>query len=145
VEISIRSTEESMSPPLPNFDLSQQLLPLLEATLVQDVPEEPVYDAFPMPAPEVIVINNDAHGWSRISFKWRVVVFVLILVAMAAIIAVVVMIAGSEKKPPSPMNDVSNKIAAFSFFFVAGSNLSSFDSQLPLSPQIQTLPARSSQ
>ena len=119
VEISIRSTEESMSPPLPNFDLSQQLLPLLEATLVQDVPEEPVYDAFPMPAPEVIVINNDAHGWSRISLKWRVVVFVLILVAMAAIIAVVVMIAGSQNEPPSPMNDVSNKIAAFSLFLLS--------------------------
>jgi hypothetical protein len=43
VEISIRSTEESMPPPRPNFDRSQQSLPLLEATLVQDVPQEPVY------------------------------------------------------------------------------------------------------
>ena len=120
VEISIRSTEESMSPPLPTFDLSQQSLPLLEATLVQDVPEEPVYDAFPMPAPEVIVINNDAHGWSRISLKWRVVVFVLILVAMAAIIAVVVMIAGSLEEPPSRMNDASNKMLHFRFFLSQG-------------------------
>jgi len=46
VGMTIHSSEESMSPPRPNFDRSHQSLPLLEATLVQDVPEEPVYDAF---------------------------------------------------------------------------------------------------
>jgi hypothetical protein len=45
VEISICSTEELMPPPWPNYDNSQQLPPLLEATLVQDVPQEPVYNA----------------------------------------------------------------------------------------------------
>ena len=68
--MTTRTTEESMSPPWLNFDRSHQLLPLLEATLVQDVPNEPVYEAFPMPAPEV----NDAHGWLRISLKLRVVI-----------------------------------------------------------------------
>ena len=92
VGMTTRTTEESMSPPWLNFDRSHQLLPLLEATLVQDVPNEPVYEAFPMPAPEV----NDAHGWLRISLKLRVVILG-VLVAMAAIIAVVMIIVGSPK------------------------------------------------
>ena len=41
--ITIHSTEDQMPPHSPNFDPSQQSLPLLEATLVQDVPNEPVY------------------------------------------------------------------------------------------------------
>ncbi len=43
VEISICFTEELLPPPWTNFDNSQQSLPLLEATLVQDAPQEPVY------------------------------------------------------------------------------------------------------
>jgi len=98
VGMTPRTTEESMSPPWPNFDRSHQLLPLLEATLVQDVPEEPVYNAFPMPAPKV----NDAHGWSRISLKLRVVILGLVLVAVAAIIAVAMIIVGSPKETSIP-------------------------------------------
>jgi hypothetical protein len=126
VGMTIRTTEESMSPPRPNFERSHQSLPLLEATLVQDVPEEPVYEAFPMPAPEV----NDAHGWSRISLKLRVVILGSVLVAMAAIIAVVMIIVGSPKEPSSPpitpstnsttapeMNTVSETLTACSLFF----------------------------
>ena len=87
-----------MSPPRPRFYRSHQSVPLIEATLVQDVPQEPVYDAFPMPAPEV----NDAHGWSRISLKLRVVILGLVLVAMAAIIAAAMKIFGSPKEPSIP-------------------------------------------
>jgi hypothetical protein len=111
VGMTTRTTEESMSPPRPSFDRSHQSVPLIEATLVQDVPQEPVYiyintnsgegtvyDAFPMPAPEV----NDAHGWSRISLKLRVIFIGSVLVAVAAIIAVVVVIADNKKEPSSP-------------------------------------------
>ena len=108
VGMTIRSTEESMSPPRPSFDRSHQSVPLIEATLVQDVPQEPVYiyintnsgeetvyDAFPMSDTQ----NNDVHGWSRISFKFRIIMLGLVLVAMAAIIGVAVMIAGNKKEP----------------------------------------------
>jgi len=105
VGMTPRTTEESMSPPQPNFDRSHQSLPLLEATLVHDVPEEPVYDAFPMPAPEV----NGAHGWSRISLKLRVIFIGSVLVAVAAIIAVVIIIVGSPNKPSSPPIMTSTK------------------------------------
>jgi hypothetical protein len=61
VEISICSIEELMPPPWPNFGWSLQLLSLLEATLVQDVPKEPVYD--------VILVSDtqddNVHGWLR--------------------------------------------------------------------------------
>ena len=79
VGMTIRTTEESMSPPRPNFDRSHQSVPLIEATLIQDVPQEPVYiyintnsgegtvyDAFPMSETQ----DNDVHRWSRISFKF---------------------------------------------------------------------------
>jgi len=92
------------------------LLPLLEATLVQDVPQEPVYiyvntnpckgpvyNASPMPAPEVIVINNETSGWSRISLKLRVVILGLVLVAVALVIVVAVVVAGNGDTPPAPI------------------------------------------
>ena len=42
------------------IDPSSQSLPMLEARLVYDLPEEPVYDAFPIDStPE-----NDSRGWS---------------------------------------------------------------------------------
>ena len=53
---------------------------------MQDVPEEPVYDA-------TLV--------QRIS-KFRVVVLGSVLVAMAAVVAVVVIVFGSLKEPPTP-------------------------------------------
>jgi hypothetical protein len=109
VGMTTRTTEESMSPPRPSFDRSHQSVPLIEATLVQDVPQEPVYDAFPMPAPEV----NDAHGWSRISLKLRVVILGLVLVAMAAIIAAAMKIFG----PGTATNTVSETSTACLFFF----------------------------
>jgi hypothetical protein len=58
--------------------------------------EGTVYDAFPMSDTQ----DNDVHGWSRISFKFRLIMLGLVLVAMAAIIGVVVVIAGNKKEPP---------------------------------------------
>jgi hypothetical protein len=111
VGMTICTTEESMSPPWPSFDPSHQSVPLIEATLVQDVPLEPVYiyintnlgegtvyDAFPMSDTQ----DNDVHGWSRISLKLRVIIIGLVLVAVAAIIAVVLTNNGRPKEPSSP-------------------------------------------
>ena len=163
VGMPIRTTEESMSPPRPNFDRSHQSVPLIEATLIQDVPQEPVYiyintnsgegtvyDTFPMPAPEV----NDAHGWSRISLKLRVIFIGSVLVAVAAIIAVVMKNVGRRKEPYSPpittstnsttalgteMNTVSETSTACLFFFRrqgAMSHIVIFDANicLPVEP-----------
>ncbi len=121
-----RQLSSSLSLPQPSFDPSHQSVPLIEATLVQDVPQEPVYiyintnsgegtvyDAFPMSDTQ----DNDVHGLSRISFKFRVIMLGLVLVAMAAIIGVVVVIAGNKKessiaptKGETGINDVSEKI-----------------------------------
>jgi hypothetical protein len=80
-EITTPTTPEPMSPVRPIYDRSNQSLPLLEATLVQDVPDEPVYDAFVL-----------AQGWARIPQKYRVIMVGSILVATAAITAVVVVV-----------------------------------------------------
>ena len=68
-------------------------LPLLEATLVQDEPDEPVYDAFPL--------GDTQHGggpdWSR--KKYRTVNLGLGLVTIAAIITLVVLVTGRPKDP----------------------------------------------
>ncbi len=46
---------------------SCQSLPMLEARLVYDLPEEPVYDAFPIDStPE-----KDSRGWSMRARKYR--------------------------------------------------------------------------
>jgi hypothetical protein len=103
IEVPILTTEELMSPSRPNFDPNNQSLPLLEGTLVQDVPQEPVYiyintisqepvyDAFPV----------------RNTRKWKVVMLGLVLVASAAIIAVLVVVSGSPKEPSSPSTTAS--------------------------------------
>jgi hypothetical protein len=57
-------TQELMSPPRLYVDPYNQSLPLLEATLVQDVPDEPVYEAFPLSETQ----NNGEPGWLR--FWW---------------------------------------------------------------------------
>jgi hypothetical protein len=91
------------------FDWSQQPLPLLEATLVQDVPQEPVYDAIPVRDTQ----DNNVHGWLRISLKLRAVILESVLVATAAIIAVVVIIVGSPKELSSqPITTSTNSTTA---------------------------------
>jgi hypothetical protein len=79
VEVPLLTTEELMSRAWPNFDPNNQSLPLLVATLVQDVPNNPVYDAFLVSDTQ----DNDACGWSKISLKWRVFILGSVLVAMA--------------------------------------------------------------
>jgi hypothetical protein len=110
VEVPLLTAEESMSPPRPNFDPNNQSLPLLEAVLVEDVPEEPVYDAFPLSDTQ----DNDTHGWSKISLKWRVVKLGSVLVAMAGIISAVV----PRPSSGTVLNNVSEKNSACSLFFV---------------------------
>jgi hypothetical protein len=119
VEIPILTTEESMSPPQPHYDCNNQSLPLLEATLVQDIPEEPiyiymntnsqepVYNAFPLSD-----TDNDEHGLLR--KNTRLIIIGLVLVGIAAIISAVVPLPLSG----TVMNNVSEKIAACLLFFV---------------------------
>jgi hypothetical protein len=119
-EIPFLTTEELMSPPWPHYDRNNQSLPLLEATLVQDVPEEPIYiyintnsqepfyDAFPLSDPQ----DNDAHGLLRKNN--RLIMIGLVLVAMAAIISAVV----PQPLSGTVMNNVSEKFAACLLFFV---------------------------
>ncbi|KAL3822140.1 hypothetical protein ACHAXA_011685 [Cyclostephanos tholiformis] len=96
VDILSLSAEVMMSQSRPNFDPNNQSLPLLEATLVQDEPDEPVYDAFPL--------GDTQHGggpdWSR--KKYRTVNLGLGLVAIAAIITLVVLVTGRPKDPSTP-------------------------------------------
>ncbi len=105
-EIAIYPTHELMSQLQPSIDLIDDSLPLLEGTLVQDLPEERVYDAFPMNTTQ----DNDANGWSRRFRKYRVILFGLVLVTAAAIIAVVVLVSSDKKNEWAGSNDVADPI-----------------------------------
>ena len=59
VGITIYPTPEFMLGPRPSIDPSHQSLPVLEGTLVQDVPDGPVYLAFPLNTNQDI----DSHRW----------------------------------------------------------------------------------
>jgi hypothetical protein len=93
-EIAIDPTSEMMAGPRPSIDPSLQSAPLLEATPVQDLPEEPVYDAFPISPTQDI----DAHGWSRRYQKYRVIILGLVSVTTAAIIAVGVVVSDNRNE-----------------------------------------------
>jgi hypothetical protein len=110
METPIHTTDEGMlSPSRPRLsvDPKDRSLPLLEATLVQDVPNEPVY----------IYINSNSREdepvydavpvrrgcWSRHNKK--AVVLGSVLVAIAAIVTVVVATAGRRKEPPVSENN----------------------------------------
>jgi hypothetical protein len=80
------TSTEPMPPSRPIFDRSNQSLPLLEATLVQDAPDVPVYDAFPL-----------SDNWTKPLQKYRVIILGLILVATAAITAVAVVVVRSRR------------------------------------------------
>ena len=86
VRMTIYPTPQLTSGSRPSFDPSHQSLPLLEATLVQDAPEEPVYDAIPIDATQ----DKYAHGWSTRARKYRYIILGLLSITMTAIIAVVV-------------------------------------------------------
>ena len=88
-EIAMPFTSESMPPFRPIYDRTNQSLPLLEATLVQDVPDVPVYDAFPLNDTQY---QYNSQGWAKIPRKYRIIILGSILVATAAITAVVVQV-----------------------------------------------------
>ena len=104
VEIRIDHTPELLSPPRPNLYSSGQSVPLLEATLVQDIPiepiyiyvanEGPVYDAVPMSATQ----DSNAHYWSRISRKPGIIALGLILVATISALVVGVVVVGNRNE-----------------------------------------------
>jgi hypothetical protein len=96
-EIAIYPTSEMMAGPRPSIDLRRQSAPLLEAKPVQDLPEEPVYNAVPISPTQDI----DAHGWSRRFQKYRVIILGLVSVTTVAIIAVGVVLSDNRNEPAS--------------------------------------------
>jgi hypothetical protein len=91
--------------PRPSIDPSHQSLPVLEGTLVQDVPDGPVYLAFPMNTNQDI----DSHRWLMRTRKYRVLIFGWVLLATAAIIAVAVVVSDNRNER-SGSNDLSDPI-----------------------------------
>jgi hypothetical protein len=107
MEIQSLTTEELVSPPRLHADPNNQSLPLLEATLVQDVPNEPIY----------IYINTNLredgtvydaipvrHGWLRNN---KAAALVSVSLAIAAIITGITM---NEVNKNGSMNTVSEMI-----------------------------------
>ena len=86
VEIAIYPNLELMSRLHPSNDPGHQSLPLLEGTLVQDLPEEPVYDAYPFHP------TGDNYVWSMRAQKYRIIILGWVLLATAGIIAVVAVV-----------------------------------------------------
>jgi hypothetical protein len=90
-EVAIDSTPESMARLPSNY----QSLPLFEATLVHDEPDEPVYDAVPID----LTLENDTFGRSRKIKKYRAILCGWFLLALSAVIAVVVAVLFSGQTP----------------------------------------------
>jgi hypothetical protein len=89
-EIAMPPTTEPMPPSRPNFDRSNQSLPLLEATCVDEIVAFRVIDTQ----------DHDAQGWRRIPRKYKVVMLGVFFMATAAIVAVAVV--GSQNERPEP-------------------------------------------
>jgi hypothetical protein len=106
LEIATYPTPESMSQLLPSIDLIDDSLPLPEATLVQDFPEEPVYDAYP------INLNQDADalGLSIRAQKYRIIIVGWVLVTTAAIIAVVAVVLFNNPNDQTGSNVLADPI-----------------------------------
>ena len=124
VRMTIYPTPQLTSGSRPSFDPSHQSLPLLEATLVQDAPEEPVYDAIPMDATQ----DNYAHGWSTRTRKYRYIILGLLSITMTAIIAVVVVASsGSQVKQVELVSAMGEIVCMLAFLCQLGvaSHLSS--------------------
>jgi len=99
VGISIYPSQEVMTRPRLGIDPSYQSAPLLEATLVEDKHEEPVYDAFPIGP----VQNDYAHGWSRKFQKYRLIILGLLSITVTAIIAVAVVASSGRRDKRSEL------------------------------------------
>jgi hypothetical protein len=82
--IAINFTHE-LIPRSYSLTSNYQSLPLFEATLVYDVPEEPIYDAVRIDPTQ----DNDSHGWSRRVKKYKAIIFVWLVLALVAIVALV--------------------------------------------------------
>jgi len=124
VSMTIYPTPQLTSGSRPSFDPSHQSLPLLEATLVQDVPEEPVYDAIPIDATQ----DKYAHGWSTRARKYRYIILGLLSITMTAIIAVVVVASsGSQIKQIELVSAMGEIVCMLAFLCQLGvaSHLSS--------------------
>lgn len=96
VETTSPPAQESLPPPQPNLDQSNQSLPLLEVMLE----DEESYEASLMSDTQ----DNVARGWSRVPQKYRVIILGSVLVAMTAIIAVAMTFSGSPIIPVSKRN-----------------------------------------
>ncbi len=131
VEMPSPTTDELMSPSRLHIDPNNQSLPLLEATLVPDVPDEPVYiyvnsnsrqeetvyDAFRISD----TLDDDMPDWLRNNYRvlrntcrllkknYRVIVSILVFVGTTAVVARVVTRNNSAKEPETSLPTVSEK------------------------------------
>jgi hypothetical protein len=71
----------------PNIDPSYQPLPLLEGTLVRDLSEAPIYDAFPINSTQ----DNHSGGLFMRARKYKMIIIGWVLLATTGFIAAVVM------------------------------------------------------
>ncbi|KAL3807884.1 hypothetical protein ACHAXA_002435 [Cyclostephanos tholiformis] len=95
-EIAIDHTPDMT--PAPGLSINPSPLP--EATLVEDAPQEPVYDAIPM----ILTEDIDANGQSRRFHKYSVI-GVISVVSAAIIAGVVVSIVGLQNKQSESKNN----------------------------------------
>ena len=95
-----------MSGSHPSIDPSHQSLPLLKARLVHDLPEEPVYDAFPIDS----TLDKDSRGLSMQARKYRFVISGLVLSAAAATIAVSVVVSSDKKNDRTGSNSFTETV-----------------------------------
>jgi hypothetical protein len=105
MEISSPTNQELIPPTRLYGDPYNQSLPLLEATLVEDTPDEPIYDAFPLSDTQ-----GDEPGWLRRNHK--AVILGSVLVAIAATITVIVMIASRPTEASIPPIMISTNSTA---------------------------------
>jgi hypothetical protein len=106
LEIPIGTNQDLVSRPRLYVDPNNQSLPLLEATLVEDKPDEPVYDAFPLSDTQHDVVP----GW--LQKNHMAVILGLVLVAIAAIVTVILIFAGGPAEPSIPPIMISTNSTA---------------------------------
>jgi hypothetical protein len=82
VEVAIIPNPELMQGSQLDIYSNNQSLPLLEGTLVPDLSEEPVYDAFPIYPNH----NNGRHVWSMRAPIFRAIIVGWLLLAVPAIV-----------------------------------------------------------
>jgi hypothetical protein len=88
----------------PNIDPSYRSLPLIEGTLVRDLPDAPIYDAFPINP----IQCSDSGGWFMRARKYKMIIIGWVLLATAGIIAAVVMAIPPNANEPTESNTPSD-------------------------------------